>query len=171
VSNAEPMRVGATSESRLRARIDRAIVACGTGFILVAAMTLYDIAARYLFARPTIWALELSVLICAVLYLLCCIATTLEDAHIRIEVLERQVGRVVPDAVLSAISLVCSLIFLGGIAFGGYLQARNAILAGERSGTMLDSYAPTILKTGIPVMAVAMALIVIGRALRRPKPR
>lgn len=64
-------------------------VADGVTLILVAAM-IYEVAARYLFGAPTIWAFDISYMCTGTLFILGAANALREDAHVRIDFLAQK---------------------------------------------------------------------------------
>lgn len=64
-------------------------VADGVTLILVASM-IYEVAARYLFGAPTIWAFDISYMCTGTLFILGAANALREDAHVRIDFLAQK---------------------------------------------------------------------------------
>lgn len=126
-------------------------------YIAVFVIMIYDVAARYLFSRPTVWGLELIIALVGIHYVLSGAHALKNRSHVRIDVIYnllpprvRKVMDVLADMMIIALMLI--------IAYYGLEQALPAIEIGERSGAGWNSLAPTYMKVAIPVGAVLMAL-------------
>lgn len=138
--------------------------------LVIVAVTLYEVVARYIFVRPTIWANELSLFLSAIVFLVSGVYAMQRDEHLRISVLRDAMPRRV-RRVFDAISLACALIFCGGLAWFGFPTSWQALITWERFGTAWNPPIPAVIKPLIVVVAVAMAVLAIVnffRAGRRP---
>ena len=140
-------------------------------YLVVFAVTIYDVTLRYFFNAPTIWGLELVIALAGVHYLLGGAAAVKNDAHVRIDF----IYRLLPDRakrVMSILAHLLSLCFLLAIVYYGSQQAWTSVLGGERTGAGWNSRAPMIMKLAIPVGAGLMALqvlVLLGRSLREAR--
>lgn len=135
-------------------------------YLGVAAIVLLDTASRYLFASPTTWALEISLILCGIQFLVSGIGATASDSHIRIDSLHRLLPHRL-KRIASDIAPFAALLFLGAIVYSGSIQAYPAITSIERTGSVLNSPMPLILKVLIPVVAAAMAVLVVVQIINR----
>ncbi|WP_417724435.1 TRAP transporter small permease subunit [Salipiger sp.] len=78
--------------------------------VLVASM-IYEVAARYVFGAPTIWAFDISYMCTGTLFILGAANALREDAHVRIDFLAQKM----PAALRRAVEAVIFLLFLGPI--------------------------------------------------------
>lgn len=65
----------------------------------------YEIVARYVFRRPTLWAVETMIYFCAVIYVMAAAWTLLEGRHVKIDMLYEKFsprGRAVVDCITFA---------------------------------------------------------------------
>ena len=149
--------------------LDRVITAIerlstATGWLaswLIVPMTLavtYEVAARYAFNAPTIWAYDLTYMLFGAQFMLTAAYTLLKGGHIRTDVFyERWSART--RATVDAVSYVC--FFFPGLLFVLYASAGEAWhswLIGERSDW--TPWRPVIypLKAVIPATAVLLLL-------------
>ena len=164
-------------------RLVRAIegLSVATGWIagwLIVPMTLavaYEVAARYAFNAPTIWAYDVTYMLFGTQFMLAAGYTLLKGAHIRTDVFyEKWSART--RATVDLLGYV--LFFFPGMLFVLYAgggEAWHAFLIGERSDW--TPWRPIIwpLKAVIPITAVLMLLqgvvevIKCVRAIRRPR--
>lgn len=90
--------------------------------ILIASM-LYEVAARYLFGAPTLWAFDIAYMSTGTLFILGCAQTLREDAHVRVDLLSSRM----PARLRDMIDGVAFLLVLAPIM--GWLSK----IAGERA--------------------------------------
>lgn len=128
-------------------------VASGLSILAIAAIMTYEVVARYIFSRPTYWALEI------VSYLLVATAALgmgyvmQRNAHVAVDVVERrlpQLGR----AVTYRLTLLMAAIFALVLTWAGIEQTRHAYKLGEVSLT------PLAMRMWIPI-----ALVPVGGVL------
>jgi TRAP-type mannitol/chloroaromatic compound transport system permease small subunit len=100
---------------------------------LVAA-TCYEVAARYIFTAPTIWAYELGFMTTGAQFLLGMAYTLSRGAHIRIDVLSTRMSEPVRAIVDLAGYLFLLLPFLSWVSWTLYFRALTAIRSNEHSG-------------------------------------
>lgn len=137
-------------------------------YLVVFAVTVYDVAARYFFNAPTIWGLELVIALAGIHYMLAGAAAVKNDAHVRIDFIYRLLP---PRAqlVMTLLAHLLSLLFLGAIVYYGIQQAETSLMGGERTGAGWNSRAPMWMKLAIPVGAALMVLQILinfARTLR-----
>lgn len=130
-------------------------------YLAVFAITVYDIGMRYFFNAPTVWGLELVTAVAGVHYVLAGGYALEQDSHVRIDVIYKLLPQRV-QMIMDVVSYVLILVFLGIVIYYGFQQAYPAIQTGETSGGGWDSYAPTVMKTAIPVGGTLMALQAIS---------
>jgi TRAP-type mannitol/chloroaromatic compound transport system permease small subunit len=105
-------------------------LAQGVALLLVAAM-IYEVAARYLFGAPTLWAFDLSYMATGVLFVLGAAQALREDAHVRIDFLSARFParwRRGIDGVVFLLLLTPLFAMLSKVAV---LKAWRAYLSGE----------------------------------------
>ena len=121
------------------------------------AVTAYEVVLRYLFNAPTTWAFELTILLCAIAYLLSGGYVTQGNGHIRITSISDRLPK--PFAWwLELFGMLVGIFAIGVLAWAGFKPALFAIEIGERTGSAWDSPMPAILK---PLIVVGAALIVV----------
>ncbi|MGQ7793578.1 TRAP transporter small permease subunit [Faunimonas sp. B44] len=140
-------------------------------YLVVFAVTVYDVTLRYFFNAPTIWGLELVIALAGVHYLLGGAAAVKNDAHVRIDF----IYRLLPERakrVMSVFAHLLSLCFLLAILYYGSQQAWTSVLGGERTGAGWNSRAPMVMKLAIPIGAALMVLQILvnlTRAIREDR--
>jgi TRAP-type C4-dicarboxylate transport system permease small subunit len=133
--------------------------------LVIVVITLYEVVARYIFGRPTVWANELSLFLSAIVFLVSGVYAMQRDEHLRISVIHDIVPRPV-RRVFDAIALLCTLVFCGGLAWFGFPTAWRALVTWERFGTAWNPPIPAVIKPLIVVVAAAMALVAIVNFVR-----
>lgn len=117
----------------------------------------YEVAARYFFRAPTLWANELSLFLGGMSYLFAGLFAMQQRAHIRVTALYEHVSTTV-KRVFDAIALVCVLTFSVGLVIGGFPSAWRSLSTWERYGTAWNPPIPAVLK---PLILVVVALVAI----------
>ncbi len=162
---------------RLARGITRAIAAAGKYsacvYLIVTAVILYDVVARYVFNAPTYWALELSILLAASQFIIGGLQPTAENSHVRIDGLYR----LAPPSVRRWMDIFSALVALFYMAFAAYYcwkSALSAIRVWETTASIWDTPSPTIVKTVIALcftlIALQSAINVIFWLRREPQP-
>lgn len=148
---------------RLITSFNRALAEWGSvaAYSAVFVITVYDVMLRYFFHRPTVWGLELVIAIAAVHYVVGGAGAQATNQHVRIDA----IYNTLPPRVQRMMDILADLLalgFLGVVTWYGVKQAWPAILSGETSGGGWNSYAPTVMKTAIPVGAALMVIQTLG---------
>ena len=133
--------------------------------LVIVAITLYEVAARYIFVKPTIWANELSLFLSAIVFLVSGVYAMQRNEHLRISVLHDAVPRRVRRT-FDAISLACTIVFCGGLAWFGFPTSWQALVTWERFGTAWNPPIPAVIKPLIVVVAAAMAVLAVVNFFR-----
>ncbi len=117
----------------------------------------YEVVARYVFVRPTLWANELSIWMAALVFLLSGLYAMQQRAHIRIYIIyDKFPGwlRKVSDSV----SVALIWVFAISLIWGGYNEARDKFFRGETFGTAWDPPIPATVK---PMILIAATLVAV----------
>ncbi len=150
-------------------RAERAIHWIGqqTGWLYVAIVMLIilETALRTAFNAPTIWTLELSLMLAGAAYLLNGASFGQASGHIRIDLLYRRLSGW-RKRLADTLTAVVGMAYLGVVAVWGGQQAMTAIAFGERSGSAWNSVLPMVHKSMIPVAAVLMGVALICEFIR-----
>lgn len=145
--------------------------ACSYAYVVVFAVTIYEVFARYVLGRPTSWSIEVCALLAAVHYLVSGLQAQADDSHIRVDTLTSMV----PSRVRRMLVAFQRLVVAAICAVLGYFairQAATALEGMERSGTQLNWPVPTFLKALVAVVLVALAVLAIVQLVqRRPEER
>ncbi len=125
-------------------------------YLVAVAVTSYEVVMRYLFNAPTTWGFELTIMVCAIAYLLSGGYVTQRKAHIAITSVTE---RLPPSAQwwLELFGLLVGIFAIGTLAWAGFRPAVFAIQIMERTGSAWDSPMPAIIK---PLIVVGAGLIV-----------
>ncbi|MGQ9371674.1 TRAP transporter small permease subunit [Azospirillum sp. ST 5-10] len=134
-------------------------------FVAIVAITLYEVCARYLFDAPTIWANELTLFLCAMVFLWSGLYVIRRDEHLRVSVLY-DLSPYWLRRVFDAIRLACALVFFGGIAWFGFPSSWRALVTWELYGTAWNPPIPAVLKPLLVAIAAAMAVLAVVNFLR-----
>lgn len=117
--------------------MDRIALAIGRAaawvFLAAVAVTVYEVAARYLFHAPTTWAHETTTTLCAVGFALGGAYAFARDEHIRITAL---VDRFPPGLrhALEIAGLALGAVYLAGLGYAAWNQAVEGIWRFEAAG-------------------------------------
>ena len=125
-------------------------LAVGNLYIICAAVTLYEVVARYVFNAPTQWAFEVVMVLCASAWMLSAGFVTLQKRHIGITVFYLMAS----DRVrwwLDLFAMVVGVFALYMLISDTLIRALDSIDLVERAGTGWNSPLPMILKTVLVV--------------------
>ncbi|MEM8761861.1 MAG: TRAP transporter small permease [Pseudomonadota bacterium] len=140
-------------------------------FVASGAMLSYEVAARYFFTAPTIWAAELSQL-CLIWGSLIAMAWCLrERRHIRITAITGLLPEV-PRLVMEAVAMLAVALFSGLVVWKGFEIFWDSFERGRTTGSMLDLpiwIAEFAVPFGFAVL-LAQAVIEAMRAIRGEVP-
>ncbi|MGE0503404.1 MAG: TRAP transporter small permease subunit [Rhizobiaceae bacterium] len=135
----------------------------------MALATAYEVVARYFFRQPTIWATELTALICGFVFLCSGMYAMRNNEHLSITIFYDTVPVRVRIA-LDTIKLVVILGFCFGLSVVGFNSGWEPLIRWERAGTHWNPPTPALLKPMVVVVAFVMAaqaVINYARAVRR----
>jgi TRAP-type C4-dicarboxylate transport system permease small subunit len=126
-------------------------------YLAAVVITAYEVVMRYLFDAPTIWAFELTILLCAICYLLSGGFVTAQHKHIAItSVYDLMPARIRWWLDLSA--MLTGILAMGLLVWAAWRPAVLAVTIVERTGSAWNSPSPAIIK---PLIAVGALLIVL----------
>jgi TRAP-type C4-dicarboxylate transport system permease small subunit len=126
-------------------------------YLAAVAITAYEVVMRYLLNAPTSWAFELTILLCAICYLVSGGYVTAQQKHIAITALYD----LMPARVrwwLDLLAMLTGILAMGLLAWSAWRPAVQAVRIVERTGSAWDSPSPAIIK---PLIAIGAALIVL----------
>ena len=124
--------------------------------LFLMAVIVYDVAKRYVFSHPTLWAQELSEFIFGAYWLLGGAYTLLQEAHVKMDVFYRRFS-VRTRAVIDVITAPIFFIFIVTLLREGWHFASFSLRCAEHSNSM---WAPPLYpaKMMIPMAAFLMLL-------------
>lgn len=137
-------------------------------FAAMAAVTCYEVAARYLFLQPTIWATETTTLLCAIAFLIAGAFVMRSDEHLSITIL----SDAAPPGLRRVLDVVRYVVILGfclGLAIGCFWGGWEPLTRWERAGTQFNPPTPAIVKPLIIVVAAVMAIQATVTFLRKTR--
>ncbi len=132
---------------------------------VIVGATLYEVVARYVFIRPTLWANELSLFLSAIVFLVAGVYVMQRDEHLRITILYDAVPAGV-RRVFDLVHLACVAVFCGGLAWAGFPSSWRALSTWERFGTAWNPPIPAVIKPLIVVVAALMIVFAVINFLR-----
>ena len=124
---------------------------------LIVLVMFYEVVARYVFSRPTLWANELSLWIASFVFLLAGLYAMQQRSHIRIYVIYDLMPRWF-QKLADIISLALIWFFTFAMVWGGYDDAARRFLRMETFGTAWDPPIPGIVKPAILIIICLVAL-------------
>ena len=142
-------------------------------YLVAVAITAYEVVMRYLFNAPTTWAFELTILLCAICYLLSGGFVTAQRKHIAIT----SVYDMMPARVrwwLDLLAMLTGILAMGLLVWAAWRPALQAVRIVERTGSAWNSPSPAIIKPLIAIGALLIVLQLLVQLLRhltgRPDP-
>jgi len=141
--------------------VTRAIHAAGNAasylFLLIVAISAFEVLMRYAAGQPTVWVHELSIAFAATCFVIGGPYVHATRRHITISYAYDKM----PAGAQAWVRLLCSLLTLGFLVFLVYattLQGWQALQHGETTGTALNWPIPAYLKTLFAVCAAIMTV-------------
>lgn len=141
-------------------------------YIVIVAITAYEVVMRYVLLQPTIWVHDLAVALCALGFVFGGPVALSARQHIAITALYERFGDKGRRR-LDAVNSMLTILYLAVLVWATYLLARPAVETNEMTGTAWNVPIPMVLKVALVVGAVLMLLQAISnlvhdiRALRR----
>ena len=126
-------------------------------YLAAVAVTAYEVVMRYLLNAPTTWAFELTILLCAICYLLAGGYVTRLESHIAIT----SAYDLAPPRVrrwLRVFAHTVGILAMAGLIYAAWKPAVRALTIVERTGSAWDSPSPAIIK---PLILIAGLLILL----------
>lgn len=123
---------------------------------LIVAVIFYEVIARYIFLRPTLWAYELSWWSAGILYLFSGWYVLQQRAHIRLTLFYDLMPPPMRRAA-DALSFLTVLLFCSAVVWGGFNEAKTALLRWEGYGSAWNPPIPAIVKPLILVLVTMLA--------------
>lgn len=146
-------------------RVSRGVGAVASYFYLViVAITAYEVVMRYVLLQPTIWVHDLAVALCALGFVFGGPVALSARQHIAITAFyERTSGRV--RRRLDIINSLLSVLYLTVLVWATYLLAVPAVATHEMTGTAWNVPIPMILKVSLLAGAVLMLLQAVSNLI------
>jgi TRAP-type C4-dicarboxylate transport system permease small subunit len=132
--------------------------------VMIVIVMFYEVVSRYVFARPTLWANELSLWIAAFVFLLAGQYAMQQRSHIRIYVIYDMMPRWM-QKFSDILSLTLLLFFVFAMVWGGYDDALRRFLRMETFGTAWDPPIPGIVKPAILIIIMMVAIQAISNLI------
>ncbi len=127
------------------------------GTILIVVVMFYEVVARYVFLKPTLWANELSLWMAGFVFLFAGLYAMQQRSHIRIYIIYDIMPRWMQKTA-DIISVLLIWVFMISVFWGGYNEARDKLLRMEAFGTAWDPPIPATIKVGIIAIIFLVAL-------------
>lgn len=151
-------------EIELRTNFDKfALFLCRVTMLIltgIVGVMFFEVVARYVFEKPTLWANETSLWLAGFIYLLAGIYSMQQRSHIAIFLVYDQMPRNLQRAcdVLST-TLIC--LFALAILWGSWTEAAQKFMRWETFGTAFDPPLPATMK----IMVIASTLAIAAQAV------
>ena len=172
-ASGEPVPVPPGWPERLALSTGRA---CAWLFVAAAAITVYEVIARYAFGAPTTWAHVTTTALCAIGFCAGGGYSMARDEHIRVTSLS---DRLPASArrFAGGLGLACGAVYLAGLGYAAVLQAREAVWRFEGTRWVPEAVPgpphwplPALTRAALAAGVVLFLLIVLRRmALARRK--
>lgn len=133
-------------------------------YVVVCLLTILETVLRGAFGAPTIWTLELSLMLAGVAYLLNGVSFPQATGHIRIDLFHKRL-RGWRRKLADAISALVASTYLLVIVWWGLDQAIPAVMFGERTGSGWNSPLPIVHKVAIPVAGLLILVALLCQVL------
>jgi TRAP-type C4-dicarboxylate transport system permease small subunit len=130
---------------------------CMVLIAVVVSVMFFEVVARYVFERPTLWANELSLWMAGFVFLLSGLYAMQQRSHIRIYILYDMMPRTAQRA-CDVVSTVLILVFAAAVVYGGSVEAYEKFMRWETFGTAFDPPIPATIKPSVLVIVVLVAL-------------
>jgi len=142
------------------------------GLVLVlAAVMLYEVVSRYVFGRPTLWALDVSYMLNGALLLLPAAYTLAKNVHVRVETFAHRISRRTSDRIHIVFYVV---MMLPGLFTLCWIATRRAVEA-WRSGEVeqMSAWGPLVwpFYTAIAVGLLGFAAQCVAEVIKHARPQ
>lgn len=124
---------------------------------LVVVVMFYEVVARYVFEKPTLWANELSLWIAGFVFLFAGLYAMQQRSHIRIYIIYDLMPRWM-QKLSDCISVLLIWVFVTCLIWGGYNEAKAKLLRMETFGTAWDPPIPATIKPAILFIIFLVAI-------------
>ena len=133
-----------------------------TAFIVF--VMFYEVIARYLFSRPTLWANELALWIASLVFPLAGLYAMQQRSHIRIYIIHDIMPRWMQKA-SDVFSLLMIIGFTFALVWGNYFESLRRMLRMETFGTAWDPPLPAVVKPAILIITVLITIQAISNLI------
>lgn len=127
------------------------------GTVAIVLVMFYEVVARYIFVKPTLWANELSLWLAGFVLLFSGQYAMQQRSHIRIYIIYDLMPRWMKKA-SDCLSVAMIWIFAATLVWGGFNEARDKFLRMETFGTAWDPPLPATIKPAILILICLVAL-------------
>jgi len=148
----EPQRTGPMD---LVSLVLARVAMIGTAAIVI--VMFYEVVARYVFEKPTLWANELSLWIAGFVLLFAGQYAMQQRSHIRIYIIYDIMPRWM-QKLADCMSVALIWAFAAALVWGGFNEARDKLLRLETFGTAWDPPLPATIKPAILIVVCLVAL-------------
>ncbi len=145
-------------------------LAVGQFYIVCAAITAYEVIARYVFNSPTQWAFEIVMTLCAITWLISGGYVTLNNRHIAITILQQYASERL-QWWLDLFGYCVAFVAVYMLTVSCLDTAMEAIARVERAGSAFDSPEPMMVKTVLSFGAFLYATQVVVNTIRHLQAR
>jgi TRAP-type C4-dicarboxylate transport system permease small subunit len=136
------------------------LVLSRVAMILVAVVVVvmfYEVVARYVFERPTLWANEMSLWFAGFIYLLAGLYAMQQRSHIRIYTIYDMMPRWMQKA-SDVLGVLLLWAFAAALVWGTYNESLDKLVRWETFGTAWDPPLPATIKPAVLLVIVIVAL-------------
>ncbi|AUH33496.1 TRAP transporter small permease subunit [Paracoccus tegillarcae] len=151
-------------EIELRSKFDKfALFLCRVTMLLllgVVGVMFFEVVARYVFEKPTLWANEMSLWLAGFIYLLAGVYAMQQRSHISIFLVYDQMPRWLQRG-CDVLSTTLIFLFAFFIFWGGWTEASEKFMRWETFGTAFDPPLPATMK----IMVIFTAFMVAVQAI------
>lgn len=151
------MRLVETLAALRRKIADAFYVLVAWSFMIVVAATAYEVVARYFFRKPTMWANELTVLVCAVAFMVAGPFVMRTDEHLNITLIY-DVAPAWLKRVFATIKYLVIVWLCIALAVFCFDSGWEPLVKWELAGTQWNPPLPAIVKPLIVAVAAVMAV-------------
>ena len=123
----------------------------------VVGVMFYEVVARYVFSKPTLWANELSLWIAGFVFLLAGLYAMQQRSHIRIYVIYDVMPRWA-QKLADTVTVALIWVFVVSLVWGGYNEVLAKLLRMEAFGTAWNPPLPSTVKAAILIVIGLVAL-------------
>ncbi len=127
------------------------------GIVFVVIVMFYEVVARYVFEKPTLWANEFSLWMAGFIFLLAGLYAMQQRSHIRIYIIYDIMPRWAQKAA-DCVSVLLIWVFAAALVWGGFTEAWTKLLRWEAFGTAWNPPIPGTIKPAILGIIVLVAL-------------